>query len=66
MLNIPDHLVELVRELAAANLLQAGGDLRLIESHRSPEHPDVREARMRLALAGHLVARVGRPGKMAA
>lgn len=66
MLQIPDHLVDLVRELAAANLLQAAGDLRVIESHRSYEHPNVRDARLRLALAGQLVAVVGRKTKVAA
>ena len=65
-MQIPDHLVELVRELAAANLLQAAGDLRLIESHRSAEHPNVHEARSRLAIAGELVAHVGRPTRIAA
>ncbi len=65
-MQIPDHLVETVRHLAAANLLQAAGDLRLIESHRSPDHPNVREARARLAAAGELVAHVGRPTRAAA
>lgn len=65
-MQIPDHLVELIQQLAAANLLQAAGDLRLIESHRSPEHPNVREARDRLARAGDLVAHVGQSSRAAA
>ena len=55
-MQIPDHLVELVRQLAAANLLQAAGDLRLIEAHRSPDHQNVREARARLERARELCA----------
>ena len=65
-MQIPDHLVELVRQLAAANLLQAAGDLRTIEAIPSSDLEISRRARVRLSQAGELVAHIGRPERAAA
>lgn len=65
-MHIPDHLVELVRELAAANLLQAAGDLRVIEALPSTDVEHSRRARARVTDARELVAHVGRPTRVAA
>lgn len=65
-MNIPAHLVELVRELAEVNLVHAIAAARLIEAHLPTSHANVGEAQHRLAQARELVAHLQRPGRAVA
>lgn len=53
-MHIPDHLVDVVRDLAEAYLERVSGDLRLIAAHRGPDHDDLVEARRRQGAAQEL------------
>lgn len=53
-MHIPDHLVDVVRDLAEAYLERVSGDLRLLTAHRGPDHRDVAEARSRHRAAQEL------------
>ncbi len=58
-MQVPDHLIPLMRELAEECLARALATVRLIEAHRSAEHKDAIDARARLREAEDLVAAVG-------
>lgn len=58
-MQIPDHLVDVVRELAREHLLRVLGAVRVIEAHRSLDHPDSVEARRRLRDANELCEFLG-------
>jgi len=64
--NVPEHLVDLVRELAEVNLAQAIAALRLIEAHLPASHANVGEAQRRLAQARELVSHLSQPGRAVA
>ena len=55
-MQIPDHLVDLVRELAEVHLAETLGHVRLIEAYRSPDHKDALQGRARLERARELCA----------
>lgn len=56
---IPDHLIDVVRELAEANLERAIGDVRVIEGSPGTNGEHASLARARLAQARELCAHVG-------
>jgi len=56
---IPDHLVDVIRDLARKYLIRALGAVRTIEAHRSLDHPDSIEARRRLREAHELCEWLG-------
>lgn len=55
-MKIPDHLVNLVRELAERHHREQIGNVRTIEAYRSKSHHDSIEARERLKAARDLCA----------
>lgn len=58
-MQIPDHLIDVVRDLAEANLGRAIGDVRVIEASSGTNGEHAALARARLALARELCAHVG-------
>ena len=59
-MQIPDHLIDVVRELAEANLERAIGDVRVIEALPTISLQEkAQEARERLERARELCAHVG-------
>ena len=55
-MTIPEHLVDLVRELAERHHREQIGNVCTIEAYRSKDHHDSLEARDRLRLARDLCA----------